>query len=141
MSNIMVRAACGLPSRAFLLHVLCFKRVTPVVAWLASASFVPGASVAEKFPADIQPLLSQYCLNCHSTAKHKGDLDLERFKSFEEVARQLVRAIRCTLARGLALANAVHHLGSAIVYEGHLERCEAVAEVLEEIGLKTRVEN
>ena len=60
--------------------------------------------------------------------------------TFEEVANQLVRAVRCTFARGLALANAVHHVGSAIVYEGHLERCEAVAMVLEEIGLKTRVE-
>ena len=56
------------------------------------------------------------------------------------MANQLVRAIRCTYPRGLALANAVHHLGSTIVYEGHLERCEAVAMVLEEIGLKTRVE-
>jgi ATP-dependent Clp protease adaptor protein ClpS len=60
--------------------------------------------------------------------------------TFEEVANQLVKATRCTFARGLALANAVHHLGSAIVYEGHLERCEAVAMVLEEIKLKTRVE-
>jgi ATP-dependent Clp protease adapter protein ClpS len=60
--------------------------------------------------------------------------------TFEEVANQLVRAIRCTFARGLGLANAVHHTGSAIVYEGHVERCEAVAMVLEEIGLKTKVE-
>ncbi|MBV9079655.1 MAG: ATP-dependent Clp protease adaptor ClpS [Elusimicrobia bacterium] len=60
--------------------------------------------------------------------------------TFDEVAVQLVRAIRCTFSRGMALANAVHHLGSAIVYEGHLERCEAVAAVLEEIRLRTKVE-
>lgn len=64
----------------------------------------------------------------------------DEIHSFEEVANQLVKAIRCSFARGLALANAVHHIGSAIVYEGHLERCEAVAMVLEEISLKTRVE-
>lgn len=64
----------------------------------------------------------------------------DEIHTFEEVANQLVRAIRCSFAKGLALANAVHHVGSAVVYEGHLERCEAVAMVLEEIRLKTRVE-
>lgn len=60
--------------------------------------------------------------------------------TFEEVARQLMRAIRCTYPQGMAFANTVHHTGSAIVYTGPLERCEAVAMTLEEIGLKTKVE-
>jgi ATP-dependent Clp protease adaptor protein ClpS len=60
--------------------------------------------------------------------------------TFEEVAGQLVKAVRCTYARGIALANTVHQLGSAVVYEGHFERCEAVAGVLAEIGLKTAIE-
>lgn len=60
--------------------------------------------------------------------------------TFDEVARQLVKAVRCTFSRGLALATTVHELGSAIVYSGHKERCEAVAMVLEEIGLKTAVD-
>lgn len=60
--------------------------------------------------------------------------------TFDEVAGQLVKAIRCSYTRGLALANAVHVQGSAVVYEGHLERCEAVAMVLGDIGLKTTVE-
>lgn len=59
--------------------------------------------------------------------------------TFQEVASQLVKATRCTLDRGLALANVVHHTGSAIVYQGPKERCEAVAEVLEAIRLKTQV--
>jgi len=82
------RLAWGLPWRAFLPRWRFIRRVMPVTAWLASASLALSAGVAEKFPSDIQPLLSQYCLNCHSTARHKGDLDLETFKSYEEVARE-----------------------------------------------------
>jgi hypothetical protein len=35
----------------------------------------------------IQPVLKQYCLGCHSTEKHKGDLDLEQFTSVNEVMK------------------------------------------------------
>lgn len=59
--------------------------------------------------------------------------------TFQEVALQLMKAVRCTYEKGLALANVVHLTGSAIVYQGPKERCEAVAEVLEEIRLKTQV--
>jgi ATP-dependent Clp protease adapter protein ClpS len=61
--------------------------------------------------------------------------------SFEEVARQLMKAIHCTYGKGISLANTVHYLGSAVVYSGHKERCEAVAMVLEEIGLRVNVED
>lgn len=60
--------------------------------------------------------------------------------SFDDVASQLTRAIRCTYSKGLDIANVVHHLGSAVVYSGHLERCEAVAMVLGEIDLRVTVE-
>lgn len=60
--------------------------------------------------------------------------------TFDEVAFQLVKAIRCTPARGMELAMEVHQKGSAVVYTGHLERCEAVAMVLEQIDLRTKVE-
>jgi ATP-dependent Clp protease adaptor protein ClpS len=59
--------------------------------------------------------------------------------SFEEVARQLMKAIHVSYERGMDLANVVHNSGKAIVYTGHRERCEAVAMVLEEIGLLTKV--
>ncbi len=59
--------------------------------------------------------------------------------SFQEVAIQLMKAIRCDYSRGLALANVVHHTGSATVYLGPRERCEAVAGVLEDIGLQVQV--
>lgn len=59
--------------------------------------------------------------------------------SFEDVARQLMRAIRVSYDRGMEIADTVHHQGKAVVYTGHRERCEAVAMVLEEIGLLTKV--
>ena len=60
--------------------------------------------------------------------------------SFQEVATQLMKAIRCTYSRGMQFANVVHHTGSAIVYSGHRERCEAVAGVLGDIGLVAKAE-
>lgn len=60
--------------------------------------------------------------------------------SFQDVAVQLMKAIRCDYQRGLALANVVHHTGCATVYSGHRERCEAVGAVLQDIGLRVQVE-
>jgi len=42
---------------------------------------------AEDYEREIRPLLKEYCLGCHSTEKHKGDLDLERFTSLGEVMK------------------------------------------------------
>lgn len=60
--------------------------------------------------------------------------------TFQQVALQLMKAIRCSYDGGMRLANVVHHTGSAIVYSGPRERCEAVAAVLEDIGLRAKVE-
>lgn len=60
--------------------------------------------------------------------------------TFHEVAVQLTKAIRCTYERGMHLANVVHHTGSAVVYSGPLERCEAVVAVLEDVGLIAKVD-
>ncbi len=57
-------------------------------ATLLSPWPTPGASLSENFQREVQPWLSKYCLTCHSTEKHKGDLDLERFKSFADVAHE-----------------------------------------------------
>lgn len=42
---------------------------------------------AAEFEKEIRPLFSEYCLKCHSTEKHKGDLDLERFSTLGEVKK------------------------------------------------------
>src|SRR5580765_3806155 len=52
---------------------------------LIVASTLPCA--AADYEREIRPLLKEYCLGCHSTEKHKGDLDLERFSSLDEVKK------------------------------------------------------
>lgn len=60
---------------------------------LGGDAFVSGAlardsvTLERQFGEQIAPLLRHYCLDCHSTEKQKGDLDLERFASFQEVSR------------------------------------------------------
>ncbi len=62
------------------------SRSTPLSAALALALAGPvlGAGDYEK----VQPLLAEYCNKCHSTEKHKGDLDLERFSNFDLVKKE-----------------------------------------------------
>lgn len=59
--------------------------------------------------------------------------------TFDDVARQLMKAIRVSYPQGLAIANVVHTQGKAVVYTGPRERCEAVAMVLEDIFLVVKV--
>lgn len=59
--------------------------------------------------------------------------------TFDEVERQLIKATRCTLAKARAISHEVHTRGSAVVYSGPRERCEAVAMVLEDIRLVVKV--
>ncbi len=58
-----------------------------LLAWLF-ASILPAAAGPADYAREIRPLLQQYCLGCHSTEKHKGDLDLERFESLELILKQ-----------------------------------------------------
>ena len=59
--------------------------------------------------------------------------------TFDEVEKQLITAIRCTLSRARQIAWDVHTKGSCVVYSGPRERCEAVAMVLGAIGLIVKV--
>lgn len=59
--------------------------------------------------------------------------------SFDEVERVLIQATRCTLARARELSHEVHTKGSAVVYRGPRERCEAVADVIGRVGLLVKV--
>ena len=60
-----------------------------IVGVSAILAFLPCATKAAPadFQTEIQPLLSEYCLKCHSTEKQKGDLDLEHFDSLTEVKK------------------------------------------------------
>jgi hypothetical protein len=44
-------------------------------------------ALAERYTGATQPLLARYCLDCHSTASHEGELDLERFANLTDVRR------------------------------------------------------
>ena len=59
--------------------------------------------------------------------------------TFDEVERALVAATRCSLARARELSNEVHTRGSAVVYRGARERCEAVADAIGSTGLQVKV--
>lgn len=95
---------------------------------------MPAAAVTESVPQsllrDLSGSDSPWCVILFNDEVH----------TFEEVARQLQKAIGCTLEAGYAYAMTVHTSGQAKVFEGDLESCEQVAAVLEEIALKVRLQ-
>jgi hypothetical protein len=64
--------------------VLCVLFGPVVVASNEPASF---DALATEFKRDVRPLLGRYCLNCHSSEKKEGELDLQQFASLPEVRR------------------------------------------------------
>ena len=59
--------------------------------------------------------------------------------TFDEVENVVMKATRCTLSRARQISNEVHTRGSAVIYDGPLERCEAVADVIGSVGLRVKV--
>ena len=59
--------------------------------------------------------------------------------TFEQVARQLMKAIACSHDEGMAIADRVHSDGKAVVRVGARTECERVGRVLAEIGLRVSV--
>jgi hypothetical protein len=70
-------------------------RITPLwvcvclLAWTSTrgAEEADLPAIQKGFSDGVRPFLDNYCLACHSTKRHKGDLDLERFSSLEEVLK------------------------------------------------------
>lgn len=60
-------------------------RVLPMLVTIPVAG-VAGDAV--RFREEVLPLLKASCFECHSAEKHKGDLDLERFGSVEEMMKE-----------------------------------------------------
>ncbi|MCW5557467.1 MAG: hypothetical protein KIT22_06525 [Verrucomicrobiae bacterium] len=58
-----------------------------LLALLLAGGWAPAADLTADFSGTIRPLLQEHCLGCHSTEKHKGDLDLERIASAAEMRR------------------------------------------------------
>src|SRR3954451_7131892 len=63
------------------------------IAWRGAASSGGGAAtppnLADDYTTKVRPLVQKYCLGCHSTKVHKGDLDLERFASLAAARKDL----------------------------------------------------
>jgi len=64
----------------------------------------------------------------------------DEIHTFEEVVGQLIKALGCDTARAEALTWEVHSKGKAFVYDGTMNECLRVSEVLEEIALHTQIE-
>ncbi|MGE3310415.1 MAG: DUF1592 domain-containing protein [Limisphaerales bacterium] len=62
----------------------CLLGLAAAMATAAPAK-PPQRAEFESFEGVIRPLLARYCLDCHSTAKLEGDLDLEQFTSLAEI--------------------------------------------------------
>ena len=64
-----------------------------ILAWAgvaaAAADPSPAGDAARDYAAHVRPMMTQYCLSCHSHKAKKGDLDLERFASVDEVRKDL----------------------------------------------------
>ena len=56
-----------------------------VFALLFAATF--AGLRADDYAEKVLPVLKDSCLNCHSTKKQKGDVDLERFATVADVRR------------------------------------------------------
>ncbi|MBI2479930.1 MAG: DUF1587 domain-containing protein [Planctomycetia bacterium] len=44
-------------------------------------------NLQKQYGEDIHPILKQFCLDCHSTEKQEGELDLQRFATLADVRR------------------------------------------------------
>jgi mono/diheme cytochrome c family protein len=66
-----------------------FSLLALIVSAAGSADKPSSADPKNDYAVTVQPLLQRYCLQCHSTKARKGDLDLERFASLDQVRKDL----------------------------------------------------
>ena len=61
--------------------------VVTSLSWTGPAA---KRDLAADYAKHVKPLVTKYCLECHSTKVHKGDLDLERFATLELIRKDLL---------------------------------------------------
>ena len=69
-------------AKEVIIHFLPMKIAIPCGLILSCAT-----THAADYSKEVLPMLKEFCLGCHSTEKQKGDLDLERFSSLDEIKR------------------------------------------------------
>ena len=60
--------------------------------------------------------------------------------TFEEVARQIIKATNYSTSKAKRLTWVVHVQGKALVFKGDIQICIKISNTLEEIDLRTRIE-
>ena len=60
--------------------------------------------------------------------------------SFDQVIRQLIKALRCSAEEASAFAQEAHTKSEAVVLSGNLERCEHVDRILSGAPAKLRTD-
>ena len=59
-----------------------------LLTWFALSAQAAALSQGdETFTKSVLPILKEFCITCHSAEKQKGDLDLERFQTLEQIRR------------------------------------------------------
>ena len=91
-------------------------------------------------PLETPDVVTEVTDGTDTTHPAKVILYNDNIHTFEDVALQLVKAIRCSYKRGLAYADEVHTRGKACVYVGDMTECLKVSAVMEEIALQTQIE-
>ncbi len=59
--------------------------------------------------------------------------------TFDEVIIQLVKALKCSVAKARQYAFEAHVKGKAVIFTGEIGKCLQVTSVLEEIALQTEI--
>ena len=84
--------------------------------------------------ADIEEVVDEAVAPPWMTVLHNCDCH-----TFEQVVRQLQKAIACSEAKGWELAHQVHNTGKAVVKIGGETECVRVGNILASIGLVVTV--
>ena len=66
--------------------LICPKRATPLIAATA-LSFAHSATAAPSFDKDIEPVLAEFCYDCHGDGVDKGDLELDGDTSAKHILK------------------------------------------------------
>jgi hypothetical protein len=63
--------------------------MTLLLPALSASAQTPAADSQAAYATQARPLLERYCRACHSTEKHRGDLDLQRFTSLALIRKDV----------------------------------------------------
>ena len=88
--NGLRKFRCFAPVLASVCGIALVAGILAVMARGATSVTTPAVkSAVNQFDArltrDIQPLVQKYCYDCHAKGKHKGDVTLDKFKSFASI--------------------------------------------------------